>query len=305
MHIVGEKVYWQELNDMTPIYTPLLLAENASIKFMQNQSLKIMDSSGAVYASLATGDYPLMVGGDTIAKAPFYVSKTGQLVSKNADIQGRITATTGIIGAFNIGTTEYSHALVAKQANGGGASTPNYDELLLSGSLIRFTSEEYKSAVYMGSDVAPVASLKLALMRVENNNRTGRDNVGIYLEVGPSNYGVGNALHIQKGTIVGFRMQPRRVSTNTTLTDLDNWVNVVATGLITLTLPYSPQDGQIYFIRKISTGNAKIAVGNGSHTIRKNYNASASNVLLEYGRLAILSWDKSGNYWTSNFCENF
>lgn len=56
--------YWQKFNNMQPIYTPLLLADQAAIRFLQGNQLLIMDTDGTtVCAGMAGGTYPLWVGG--------------------------------------------------------------------------------------------------------------------------------------------------------------------------------------------------------------------------------------------------
>lgn len=88
---------WRKLNETVPTYTPLLLADNASIDFLQGNTIKVterVDGVDKVVATLGNGTHPIYVGeakdGEP-AKAPFSV---------RAD--GRMTSTSGTIGGWSI-----------------------------------------------------------------------------------------------------------------------------------------------------------------------------------------------------------
>ena len=88
---------WRKLNETVPTYTPLLLADNASIDFLQGNTIKVtekVDGVDKVVATLGNGTHPIYVGeakdGEP-AKAPFSV---------RAD--GRMTSTSGTIGGWEI-----------------------------------------------------------------------------------------------------------------------------------------------------------------------------------------------------------
>ncbi len=61
----GAEVYWQRLNNMQPIYTPLILAENATISFVQGNSLRIYDKSGTLQGGMqaSEGNAPVIFAG--------------------------------------------------------------------------------------------------------------------------------------------------------------------------------------------------------------------------------------------------
>jgi hypothetical protein len=59
---------------MAPIYTPLIMAQNAVLKFMQGNQLLIMKSDGStVAAGVIGGDYTFFSGDPDPADAPFSV----------------------------------------------------------------------------------------------------------------------------------------------------------------------------------------------------------------------------------------
>ena len=70
---------------------------------------------------------------------------------------------------------------------------------------------------------------------------------------------------------------------------MDSVVFSTATGEITLTLPSSPKQGQIYFIRKVGSGNVKLTRGNTQHRICTNSNSqNNTEITLDWGKLWII-----------------
>jgi len=61
----GSEVYWQKLNNMQPIITPLILAENATISFVQGNSLRIYDKDGTLQGGMqaSEGNAPVIFAG--------------------------------------------------------------------------------------------------------------------------------------------------------------------------------------------------------------------------------------------------
>ncbi len=129
--------YWQEVNNMFPVFTPLLLAQNAVIKFMQGQQLLIADTNGAVMGGFsAAGNYPLFMGNSDPSKAPLRYDK----VSKQLTVEGIINATSGtfngrvqvpfhhlgmIMGETTINLDEYFNISAEGYLTGGTLILPN------------------------------------------------------------------------------------------------------------------------------------------------------------------------------------
>lgn len=301
--------YWQQLNDMVPIYTPLLFAENAVINFLQGMEFVVHNSKtdisvNTIIAGLVGGDIPLFVGNSTPSNAPFRVAKDGSFVATKADITGTINASSGTIGNFTID-------------EGALKSTDSFGDMLLSSNLIKFTGS--KTNLYLGVDTWP-ASTGGALygpIRAEVSRRVASGtagNVGVYINVtgAASSDGTttaarqsGNhALYIPEGFITGFRLRNVRTSSNRTLTDMDSVVFSTAKSEITLTLPSSPKQGQIYFIRKVGSGNVKLTRGNTQHRICTNSNSqNNTEITLDWGKLWIILWDHMNSMWTANWCQ--
>ena len=86
---VTNTTYWQPFNNLLPIYTPLIMAQYATLRFTQTNQLLVMDGNDIVSA-LGKGDYPLWIGGATAAAAPFKVSKAGKLIATSGEFSGNI-----------------------------------------------------------------------------------------------------------------------------------------------------------------------------------------------------------------------
>lgn len=301
--------YWQQLNDMVPIYTPLLFAENAVINFLQGMEFVVHNSKtdisvNTIIAGLVGGDIPLFVGNSTPSNAPFRVAKDGSFVATKADITGTINASSGTIGNFTID-------------EGALKSTDSFGDMLLSSNLIKFTGS--KTNLYLGVDTWPASTggalygpIRAEVSRSAAGGTAG--NYGVYINVTGAALSDGtttaarqsgnHALYIPEGFITGFRLRNVRTSSNRTLTDMDSVVFSTATREITLTLPSSPKQGQIYFIRKVGSGNVKLTRGNTQHRICTNSNSqNNTEITLDWGKLWIILWDHMNRMWTANWCQ--
>lgn len=301
--------YWQQLNDMVPIYTPLLFAENAVINFLQGMEFVVHNSKtdiseNTIIAGLVGGDIPLFVGNSTPSNAPFRVAKDGSFVATKADITGTINASSGTIGNFTID-------------EGALKSTDSFGDMLLSSNLIKFTGS--KTTLYLGVDTwsastggALYGPIRAEVSRSAAGGTAG--NYGVYINVTGAALSDGtttaarqsgnHALYIPEGFITGFRLRNVRTSSNRTLTDMDSVVFSTATREITLTLPSSPKQGQIYFIRKVGSGNVKLTRGNTQHRICTNSNSqNNTEITLDWGKLWIILWDHMNSMWTANWCQ--
>jgi hypothetical protein len=95
--------HWLQLSNVGPLYTSLLIAKNAFIKFGSGNQFIIINSSNNIEAGMkGDGDIRIWAGGSNIgtandtnlANAPYRVKKDGSFVSSKADIQGTIRAQT-------------------------------------------------------------------------------------------------------------------------------------------------------------------------------------------------------------------
>jgi len=223
----------------------------------------------------------------------------GTIYATDGEFTGTVNSTSGNIGGFSIGTGSL-------QAISGSNS------MLLSSNLVRFLGQY--SSVYIGADTFPSSGggAILGTQRIEINRTvasTARGNVGIYFDIKGSTayddagyqYTGNHAIYAVGGDYAGFRLRTRRVSTSQTLSDMDNVIICTNSATITLTLPSSPKDGQIYIITSISSGYFIIKVGNTSdHIIFRTQSKTHTQYQVDTGRdrLFFLIWDKVNLIWT-------
>lgn len=306
--------YWQQLNDMVPIYTPLLFAENAVINFLQGMEFVVHNSKtdisvNTIIAGLVGGDIPLFVGSNTPSNAPFRVAKDGAFVATKADITGTINASSGIIGGFKIG----ENWLVSQTSQGKEiwSNRLSAARVLLECKGGAYTNSFDAMAYPLGSSGYSDHSVLSVAINRESYDATNRYNIGINVsaegeynensQIGDIPNG-NHAILLRNGDICGFRLFSRTLTGRWTLNDYESIVFNDTASMNYVTLPSEPKDGQIYFIRKIGKGNVTIQTGGLTHVIMQNAGSSTRRVVLDYGSLAILMWNKDGQYWTANDC---
>ena len=230
------------------------------------------------------------ITGYNSAKTRLYAD--GHFVSASAEITGKITAQTGTIGPFTISTSALT-------------GTEEGSSLQLSPNLIRF-ADVYAKA-YIGNNVFPStlgdAARGPARFEVSRTASSGEANIGVYVSAsGAADYDTmidsGNhALYIPNGDICGFRVRVRRVSTSQVLSEMDTFILVTASGSINLTLPSSPQPGQLYFFKLIGSGKFNINIGASGHYISNNRNDRMTTWSFNSAPIIMLVWDRANKIW--------
>lgn len=299
----GWSAKWIQLSNVGPLYATLLIAKNAFIKFGSGNQFVITSgtaSSTKIEAGMkGSGDIRIWAGGNitynasgqptdnSVANAPYRVSKTGEFWSTNAHITGEITATSGTftgnitatggnIGGFNIIQGAYLYSYSDGHEDSYSSRRGIVDFMSLSSSYINFRRSNYTSAgsftnqsmVIIGGDSVPAVvggrifgPQTIQVNRAANTAADSNGNFGLHLSVeGATAYDdlnyihTGNhALFIEKGNIMGFRRRIRRVSSSQTLSVLDSNIIAISSG-ITLTLPSkaNTEDGQEYWILPVT-----------------------------------------------------
>lgn len=291
--------YWQQLNDMVPIYTPLLFAENAVINFLQGMEFVVHNSKtdiseNTIIAGLVGGDIPLFVGSNTPDNAPFRVAKDGSFTATKANITGTIEAKEGKIGGFTlrspsnplIDATLECHTFDESQRNiingQSGDFTQRHTYVLQSGFITSRGSINGSiddrvvmspTTEYGGWPLSKNGSYNISASIYAQSTSLSRpswsSNIALMLGAGPMPSSVpqlndGNyALCMPMGITAGLRLYNRKISSDVTLDYMDCFVTVDSDGRKrTITLPYNPQDGQLYYIRNIGTKGVQLN-GNG------------------------------------------
>lgn len=96
---------WIKLSDTGPMYSPLIVAKNAVLKFAQGQQFNLMEGNN-IFGSFRwvkdDADYAFWIGGTEGSRANTSITRGGKLTAKDAVITGTITATSGKIGGLGI-----------------------------------------------------------------------------------------------------------------------------------------------------------------------------------------------------------
>lgn len=96
---------WIKLSDAGPMYSPLIVGKNAVLKFAQGQQFNLMEGNN-IFGSFRwvknDADYAFWIGGTEGSTATTSITRGGKLKTADADITGKITATSGKIGGLNI-----------------------------------------------------------------------------------------------------------------------------------------------------------------------------------------------------------
>ena len=237
------------------------------------------------------------------------------LIVTNAQVTGKITATSGSIGGFEIGTDRIG--LPSESSNFGQRES----EMALTRNALYLWSKrrvsgnvyDYKSSIALApsygtghiqvvdDDVLSGSETARALIYLRSTSPskvgiTSFSNKGLWINIkGASEDGgttdSGNhALWIESGDIAGLRLNIREVNSSYTITKYDNiLINYATNGNTVLTLPSASDcKGQVIFI--INKYNYGCTI---EGTIwNKGY--SSSEILSGYGKGAMIS---DGAYW--------
>lgn len=241
----------------------------------------------------------ILLEGLVTANGNFKILEDGSIEAVNGKFTGEIDATGGTVGGFDISASSL-------QAVSG------VESMYLSAGLMRFRNGE--NSVFLGSDVMPSSMggmiscpMRISVSRTSDSILYG--NIGLYLDVTGSNAyddqgyqcSGNHALYIPHGDICGLRLRVRRVSTSQTLSDMDSFIITVGSSDITLTLPSSPQDGQVYWFKQSASGTYTLAVGSSSHRINDGRTNSKSSWKVSDGCIVMLVWDKVNNQWCAGY----
>lgn len=242
------------------------------------------------------------LNGAISANGNVQITTDGKLIAVNGEFTGKITATSGIIGGFKIGSNMI----------GVADSNMSYNGLSLYNNFMKFRSGRYLAAI--GASIPAPTTAFRGCARFENNeiksNTDVTDNIGIYVKATGcpevySDVGKNIALDIENGhirmindsIINGFGLNVRVVSSSTTLTNKDDIIITTASSDITITLPSNrpaAKKGKMYWIRKCGTGNITLR-----GTIMAKAGTTTNSDVIKKGAMQVLIW--SGSYWTSNF----
>lgn len=257
--------HWTQGSNFDLVATKLLLAENATIKMANSQQINI-ESGGNIWGSFryaaTSDDYALWLGASDGASAPFSVKRNGAVKMTNADVTGRIDATSGSIAGFNINKNSIGSI---GQAEG----------MSLSNEYLQFMNHEYlygegyfiACGNYLGTGLR-INSVTSAyndlstgiriLIDAGTSTPSGKmctaldlctrwaDQAGSFDMTNP--YEGNHAIVISGGDVIGLRPSFVRLAASDSLTEYHHTVECYNTSAITLDLPSPPKYGQCYTI---------------------------------------------------------
>ena len=267
---VNDTEHWAQGSNFDLVATKLLLAENATITMANSQQINIMDGDtlwGSFRYAATSDDYALWLGASDGASAPFSVKRNGAVKMTNADVTGRIDATSGSIAGFSI----YKNSLGAVGQNEGMGLSSEYlkfmnrsylhgggyfitcGSYLDTGLRIDSTTSESNNVStgilvdITAGTVTPSDPISGGKMCTALDLRTRwADQAGSFDSTNA--YEGNHAIVIRGGDVIGLRPSFVRITSNYTLTEYNHTVACDNTSAITLTLPSSPKLGQCYTV---------------------------------------------------------
>lgn len=223
---------WLKLNQMRPIYTPLIVAKNAVLRFSQTNRILITNSKDKVQGCFGgvedeANGYPLWIGAITAAAAKFRVKYGGQLEASEVSITGTINATSGTFNNVSID----SGTIGGFTISGNGLTN---DKNFNNDAYIILRNDNAGAFAGIGGNLLPVSSGLRAVARFENENKSRwfeYDNLGqnIAMLLSAKNADRNVALEILGGCIKGFALNTKIITTKTyTISRDENVVSYIS-----------------------------------------------------------------------------
>lgn len=112
--IVANTTYWQPFNEMLPVYTPMLFAPNAVIRFLQGNQILIMGSDGTTAKALISGNgtgangirFAAGIDVSNLINSSWYVDELGYMRSKSGKIAEFVISGNSLVSTYDERSTE-------------------------------------------------------------------------------------------------------------------------------------------------------------------------------------------------------
>lgn len=289
--------HWGVMDNYKSIATHLLLAENATINMLGTNQINLFNptdttTNSKMYGSFRVvkdvNDWSLWLGGETGDSATFAVKRSGHFKGTDVDISGRINATSGSIGGFEIGN--YSIGSGGKTEGMGltNECLKFMNQAYLHGEGYFITCGSYmETGLRIFSTTSPSNNLSTGILihidagtSMPSDPISGgkmctaldlltrwADQAGSFDMTNP--YEGNHAIVIRGGDVIGLRPSFVRLAANyQTLTEYHHTVECYNTSAITIYLPSSPKYGQCYTI--IQRGSrVTFSSGKGIYDVRR------------------------------------
>lgn len=295
---------WLKLNNMRPIYTPLIVAKNAVLRFSQTNRILITNSKDKVQGCFGgvedeTNGYPLWIGAITAAAAKFRVKYGGQLEASEVSITGTINATSGTFNNVSID----SGTIGGFTISGNGLTN---DKNFNNDAYIILRNDNAGAFAGIGGNLLPASSGLRAVARFENENKSRwfeYDNLGqnIAMLLSAKNADRNVALEILGGCIKGFALNTKIITTKTyTISRDENVVSYISDSnesgdWVEFTLPDMQWYDEGHFVML-----SREAVGDYSFKVKPGYCYDKSGK-----RYETYIYNKGRRYTKSGFDTDF
>lgn len=275
--------HWTEMSNYKSIATHLLLAENATINMLGSNQINLYNpSGGAIFGSFRVvsddNDYALWLGAPNGADAAFSVKRRGFAKMTDADITGKITATSGQIAGMKI----------------AGLSLSN--EGLNNDACIILRNDRSNTFVGIGGNVASAATGSRVVAQFSNGEKQSIYAQNYAMVVEASGAGTNIAIDITGGFVSGLRIRTAYLTAGGgniyTPKKIPKGVNsVILAGAGYYALPAMEQndDGYVIFIKNeyngiinLITAQGVTAAGSSKNTfILYNQGLMSTNLKIE------------------------
>lgn len=249
--------HWTVMSNYKSIATHLLLAENATIKMLGSNQINLYNpSGGAMFGSFRVvsddNDYALWLGAPNGADAPFSVKRSGFTKMTDADVTGKITATSGQIAGMKI----------------RGLSLTN--EGLDNDAYIILQNNKRNTFAGIGGNVSSVSTGLRTVAMFRNGEKRSMYNQNFAMVVEASGAGTNIAIDITGGFVSGLRIRTEYLTAGggniNTPKKIPKGVNsVILAGAGYYELPAMEQndDGYVIFVKNDYDGSVNIGAAQG------------------------------------------
>lgn len=228
----SDNTEWLKLNQMRPIYTPLIVTKNAVLRFAQTNRILITNSKDTVQGCFGgvedeTNGYPLWIGGITAAAAKFRVKYGGQLEATEASITGTVNATSGTFTNVKINSGTIGGFTIS---GNGLTNDKNFND----DAYIILRNDNAGAFAGIGGNLLPASSGLRAVARFQNENKSRWFEYGslaqnIAMMLSAKNADRNYAISILGGCIKGFALNTSIITSKTyTISRDENVVSYIS-----------------------------------------------------------------------------
>lgn len=262
---INDTEHWAQGSNFDLVATKLLLAANATITMANSQQINIMDGDtlwGSFRYVATSDDYALWLGASDGASAPFSVKRNGEVKMTNADVTGRIDATSGSIAGFAINKNSIGSVGQAEGMSLSNEYLQFMDHAYLHGEGYFVTCGNFLgTGLRINSTTSASNDLSTGIwILIDAGTSTPSDKMCTALDLctrwadqagsfdSTNAYEGNHAIVIRGGDVIGLRPSYVRITVNYSLTEYNHTIECSNNNEITLSLPSSPKIGQCYTI---------------------------------------------------------